>query len=41
MKTQPELWKYAYNDWCIYQLAKELKRPEKEIQLFAKSGDEL
>ena len=27
---------YAYNDWCIYQLAKELKRPEKEIQLFAK-----
>ena len=27
---------YAYNDWCIYQLAKELKRPEKEIQFFAK-----
>ena len=24
---------YAYNDWCIYQLAKELKRPEKEILL--------
>ena len=27
---------YAYNDWCIYQLAKELKRPKKEIQLYAK-----
>ena len=27
---------YAYNDWCIYQLAKELKRPKKEINLFAK-----
>lgn len=25
---------YAYNDWCIYQLAKELKRPKKEIKLF-------
>ena len=27
---------YAYDDWCIYQLAKELKRPKKEINLFAK-----
>ena len=27
---------YAYNDWCIYQLAKALKRPKKEINLFAK-----
>ena len=27
---------YAYNDWCIYQLAKELKRPKKELKLFAK-----
>ena len=27
---------YAYNDWCIYQLAKELNRPKKEINLFAK-----
>ena len=27
---------YAYNDWCIYKLAKELKRPKKEVQLFAK-----
>lgn len=26
---------YAYNDWCIYRLAKELKRPKKEIKLFA------
>ena len=26
---------YAYNDWCIYKLAKELKRPKKEINLFA------
>ena len=26
---------YAYDDWCIYQLAKELKRPKKEIELFA------
>ena len=25
---------YAYNDWCILQLAKELNRPEKEIKLF-------
>lgn len=27
---------YSYNDWCIYKLAKELKRPQKEIDLFAK-----
>ena len=26
---------YAYDDWCIYQLAKELKRPKKEINRFA------
>ena len=26
---------YAYNDWCIYKLAKELKRPKKELNLFA------
>ena len=27
---------YSYNDWCIYQLAKELKRSKKEIKLFEK-----
>lgn len=27
---------YAYNDWCIYQLAKALNRPKKEINQFAK-----
>jgi predicted alpha-1,2-mannosidase len=27
---------YAYDDWCIYRLAKELQRPEKEIRMFAK-----
>ncbi len=27
---------YAYDDFCIYQLAKALKRPNKEIQLYAK-----
>lgn len=27
---------YAYNDWCIWKLAKELKRPKKEIDLYAK-----
>ena len=27
---------YAYDDWCIYQLAKTLNRPKKEIELFAK-----
>lgn len=26
---------YAYNDWCIYKLAKELKRPKNEIKQFA------
>ena len=26
---------YAYDDWCIYQLAKALNRPKKEIELFA------
>jgi len=27
---------YAYDDWCIYKLAKTLKRPQSEIDLFAK-----
>lgn len=27
---------YAYDDWCIYKLAKELKRPKDEIALYAK-----
>ncbi|MBP9507810.1 MAG: GH92 family glycosyl hydrolase, partial [Bacteroides sp.] len=27
---------YAYNDWCIYQLAKKLNRPKKEREIFAK-----
>ena len=27
---------YSYNDWCIYEWAKELKRPKKEIKLFEK-----
>ena len=27
---------YAYDDWCIYKLAKDLKRPKKEIDLYAK-----
>lgn len=26
---------YAYNDWCIYKLAKALKRPKKEVSLYA------
>ena len=26
---------YAYDDWCIWRLAKELGRPEEEIKLFA------
>ena len=26
---------YAYNDWCIYRMAKELNRPKKEQKLFA------
>ena len=25
---------YAYNDWCILQLARELNRPKKEIKMF-------
>lgn len=27
---------YAYNDWCIYKMAKTLNRPKKEIELYAK-----
>ncbi len=27
---------YAYNDWCIYQLGKELNKPQKEIEIYAK-----
>ncbi|MFA5326334.1 MAG: GH92 family glycosyl hydrolase [Prolixibacteraceae bacterium] len=27
---------YAYDDWCIYKLAKALNRPQDEIDLFAK-----
>ncbi|MDR0572858.1 MAG: GH92 family glycosyl hydrolase [Tannerella sp.] len=27
---------YAYNDWCIYKVATALKRPKKEIELYAK-----
>jgi len=27
---------YAYDDWCILQLAKHLKRPQQELDLFAK-----
>lgn len=27
---------YAYADWCIWKLAKDLKRPKKEIDLYAK-----
>jgi predicted alpha-1,2-mannosidase len=27
---------YAYDDWCIWRLAKELDRPAEEIELFAK-----
>ena len=27
---------YAYNDWCIYKIAKELKRPKEELDLLAK-----
>lgn len=26
---------YSYNDWCIYQMARALKRPAKEIELYA------
>jgi predicted alpha-1,2-mannosidase len=27
---------YAYADWCIYRMAKALKRPQQEIDLYAK-----
>ena len=27
---------YAYDDWCIYQMAKALNRPQEEIDLYAK-----
>lgn len=27
---------YAYNDWCIWKLAKDLGRPKKEVDLLAK-----
>lgn len=27
---------YAYNDWCIYQVAKKLNRPKKEQQIYLK-----
>ncbi|MCC8200060.1 MAG: GH92 family glycosyl hydrolase [Tannerellaceae bacterium] len=27
---------YAYNDWCIWKLAKDLGRPKKEVDLYAK-----
>ena len=27
---------YAYDDWCIYQLAKQLNRPKKEVDRFAR-----
>ena len=27
---------YAYNDWCIYKVAKEMNRPQEEIDLYAK-----
>ena len=27
---------YAYDDWCIYKMAKALNRPQEEIDLFAK-----
>ena len=27
---------YAFNDWCIYQIAKDLGRPKKELDLYAK-----
>jgi len=27
---------YAYNDWCIYELGKKLKRPAAEIEVYAK-----
>lgn len=27
---------YAYDDWCIWKLAKELGRPKKEVELYAR-----
>ncbi|MDR0843712.1 MAG: GH92 family glycosyl hydrolase, partial [Tannerella sp.] len=30
---------YAYDDWCIYTLAKKLNRPKKEIDLYAKRAE--
>lgn len=27
---------YAYDDWCIYQLGKALKKPQEEIEVYAK-----
>ena len=27
---------YAYNDWCIWKLAKEMNRPAEEVNLFAR-----
>lgn len=27
---------YAYNDWCIWQIAKQLGRPKKELDLYAR-----
>jgi len=32
---------YAYDDFCIWQLAKALKRPQDEIDLFAQRANEL
>ena len=34
-ETTARTLEYAYNDWCIYQLAKTLNRPKKEQKLFA------
>ncbi|QZE13768.1 GH92 family glycosyl hydrolase [Halosquirtibacter laminarini] len=30
---------YAYDDWCIYELSKALKKPQDQIDLFAKRAD--
>jgi len=30
---------YAYNDWCIYQVAKKLNRPAEEIELYRKRSE--
>lgn len=27
---------YAYNDWCIWRLAKDMGRPKKEVELYAR-----